>query len=70
MQLDEKPVLLVVGHQCSTVAEQAAAIAGVHAVWFVDNSCYAHQLAENMTELIVALSSSFSAIVAPCFYLW
>jgi electron transfer flavoprotein alpha subunit len=65
LQLDKNPVLLVVGHNCQKVAEQAAAMAGVHAVWLVDNPCYVHQLAENMSELVVSMASSFSAILAP-----
>ncbi|MBA2709794.1 MAG: electron transfer flavoprotein subunit alpha/FixB family protein [Tatlockia sp.] len=65
LQLDEKPILLVVGHECASVAEEAAALAGVHAVWLVDDSCYSHQLAENLSQLIVAMVSSFSAILAP-----
>ncbi|STX43118.1 electron transfer flavoprotein, alpha subuni [Legionella donaldsonii] len=65
LQLKENPVLLVVGHQCQTVAEQAATIAGVHAVWLVDSAVYAHPLAENMSELVIGMASSFSAILAP-----
>lgn len=65
LQLKENPVLLVVGHQCQTVAEQAATIAGVHAVWLVDSTVYAHPLAENISELVIGMASSFSAILAP-----
>ncbi|KTC84154.1 electron transfer flavoprotein subunit alpha/FixB family protein [Legionella brunensis] len=65
MQLKQNLVLLVAGHQCKAVAEQAAAIEGVHAVWLVDNICYEHQLAENLAELITSMASSFSAILAP-----
>lgn len=65
LQLDAKPILLVVGHDCSTVAKEAAAISGVETVWLVENSCYEHQLAENMSQLIVSIASSFSAILAP-----
>lgn len=65
LQLDKNPVLLVVGHECQVVAEQAAAIAGVHAVWLVDHAVYAHQLAENMSQLVQSIASSFSAILAP-----
>jgi len=65
LQLSGNPILLVVGHECQTVAKQAAMIAGVEAVWVADNSCYAHQLAENTTELVVSLASSFSAVLAP-----
>lgn len=65
LQLDKNPVLLVVGHDCQVVAEQAAAIAGVHAVWLVDDAAYAHQLADNLSELVVSLASSFPTILAP-----
>lgn len=65
LQLDKNPVLVVIGHECQSVAEQAATMAGVHAVWLVDNACYAHQLAENLSELIVSLATSFTAILAP-----
>jgi len=64
LQLDNKPVLLVVGFECQAVAEQAAALAGVHSVWHVDNSCYQHQLPENVSQLVVSIASSFDAIVA------
>lgn len=65
LQLDKKPILLVVGHQCQAVAEEAATMAGVHAVWLVDDAVYAHQLAENVAEVVVSLALSFSAILAP-----
>jgi electron transfer flavoprotein alpha subunit len=65
LQLEENPILLVVGHECLAVAEEAATIAGVHAVWLVDNACYAHQLAENTSQLVLSMASSFSAILAP-----
>ncbi|WP_298622904.1 FAD-binding protein [uncultured Legionella sp.] len=65
LELDSTPTLLVVGHQCRTVAEQAAELAGVHAVWYVDQPCYEHQLAEQISDLILSFASSFSAILAP-----
>lgn len=65
MQLEKNPVLLVIGHECQAVAEQAATMAGAHAVWLVDNACYAHLLAENISELVTSMASSFSVILAP-----
>ncbi|WED43829.1 electron transfer flavoprotein subunit alpha/FixB family protein [Legionella cardiaca] len=65
LQLKQELVLLVAGYQCQTVADQAAAIAGVHAVWLVDNVSYQHQLAENVADLITSIATSFSAILAP-----
>ncbi len=65
LQLGKNIDLLVIGHKCQTVAEQAATISGVQTVWLADNACYAHQLAENSSELVLKLAASFSAILAP-----
>ncbi|KTD45173.1 electron transfer flavoprotein subunit alpha/FixB family protein [Legionella quateirensis] len=65
LEVDNKPTLLVVGHQCKTVADQAAQLAGVHAVWHVDKPCYEHQLAEQISDLVVSFASSFDVILAP-----
>lgn len=64
LQFNEKPVLLVVGHNCQAVASEVAAIEGVETVWYVDDVCYEHQLAENVSQLVVALASSFTTILA------
>lgn len=63
-QFDENPILLVVGHQCEDVAAQAATLSGAHTVWLVDNECYANQLAENVSQLVVSLASSFTTLLA------
>lgn len=65
LQLYEKPVLLVIGHQCQAVADQAAKLAGVYAVWLVDDACYEHPLADNISPLITELAHSFQSIMAP-----
>ncbi len=65
LTLSEKPILLVAGYHCQTVAEEAAAIAGVDTVWWVDDACYEYPLAETFSELIIALNNSFTAILAP-----
>jgi len=62
---NEDCIILVAGYQCRQVAEQAAVVAGVHAVWLFDNACYEHPLAENLAAMIVSLADSFSAILAP-----
>lgn len=61
--LNANPILLVVGHNCQTVADEAATLANVEAVWLVDNACYQHQLPENISQLVVSLASSFNAIL-------
>lgn len=64
LELDDKPTLLVVGYQCSAVAEQVSTLAGVHAVWYVDKPCYEHQLAEQISDLVTSFANSFNAILA------
>lgn len=65
LQLNEKPTLLVVGSQCKTIAEQAASLAGVGTVWMVDDPCYKHPLAEQISELMLSMASSFDCFMAP-----
>ncbi len=56
--------LLVVGHNCSAVAEEAAKIGGVSKVLLADNSVYDHQLPENVGALIAELGANYSHILA------
>lgn len=64
-KLGKECVVLVAGYQCQKVAEDAAVVDGVHAVWLYDNACYEHPLAESLGNLIVGLADSFDAILAP-----
>lgn len=64
LQLDKKPILLVVGHECQKVADEVARLSGVTEVLLVDHRCYAHQMAENVAPLIAELSSSATVILA------
>ncbi|WP_028388678.1 electron transfer flavoprotein subunit alpha/FixB family protein [Legionella fairfieldensis] len=65
LQLEQKVVVLVAGYKCQSVAEQVAKIAGVKEVWLVDHIVYEHPLAETITELVISMVDSFSAILAP-----
>ncbi len=56
--------LLVAGHQCQAVAEEAAKVNGVTKVLVADNAAYEHQLAENVSLLVVELASNYEHIVA------
>jgi len=47
--------VLVAGYQCQAVAEAAAKYVGVNRVIKVDAAVLQHQLAENMSQLVVAL---------------
>lgn len=56
---------LVVGHDCGSVAEGAARIAGVSKVLKADDAAYAHALAENVAPLIAGLMDGYDAFLAP-----
>ncbi len=57
--------LLVAGENAQAAAEAASAIAGVRKVIHADNAAYAHQLAENLSKLVVELADGYSHILAP-----
>ncbi|WP_269913482.1 FAD-binding protein [Acinetobacter sp. HY1485] len=48
--------LLVAGENVQTVAEQASQVAGIAKVLVADHAVYAHQLAENVAELVASLT--------------
>ena len=55
--------VLVAGENCSGIAEKAAEIAGVNKVLLADNAAYAHQLAENIADLVVELGREYSHVL-------
>ncbi|RNF53038.1 electron transfer flavoprotein subunit alpha/FixB family protein [Marinomonas hwangdonensis] len=64
-QIDADVHVLVVGFECQTVVEQAAQVAGVNKVLVADNVVYEHQLAENVSKLIVEIAGGYGHILAP-----
>ena len=56
--------ILVAGHGCVTVAEQASSVAGVAKVLLADASAYEHALAENVSLLIAQIGSEYGHILA------
>lgn len=56
--------LLVAGEGVADIAAQAAEIAGVGKVLVADNAAYAQQLAENVADLVIELSSGYSHLLA------
>ena len=56
--------LLVAGHNCGVVAEEAAKVNGVSKVLVADNAAYEHQLAENVSLLVKDLAGDYDAIIA------
>ena len=57
--------VLVVGHQCRAVAEEAAKMAGAAKVLLADDAAYAHPLAESLAPLVVGLAPAYTHLVAP-----
>jgi electron transfer flavoprotein alpha subunit len=57
--------VLVAGHDCEGVANQAAKVAGVSLVLCAEDPAYEHELAENVAPLIVTLMSDRDAFLAP-----
>ena len=57
--------VLVAGENAKAAADAAARLAGVKKVLLADNAAYAHDLAEPLAALIVALAPSYDAFVAP-----
>jgi len=57
--------VLVAGKDCQAAAAAAAKLDGVAKVLIADGDAYAHQLAEPLAALIVALAPSYDAFVAP-----
>ena len=57
--------ILVAGHNCGSVAEASAKLAGVEKVIVADDALYAKPLAETMETLILSLAGGYDAILAP-----
>jgi len=57
--------VLVAGQNCSGAAQAAAKIAGVSKVLAADNAAYAHQLAENISQLVAELGKGYQYVLAP-----
>ncbi len=64
-QIGDDLDLLVVGNDCAAVAEAAAKVAGVARVRVADVPELAHQVAENVTSVLMGLASEYTHILAP-----
>ncbi len=56
--------LLVTGHNCQAVVDAAATVSGVNKVLVADNAAYEHQLAENVSALVLELVGDYEHILA------
>ena len=55
--------VLVAGHNCEAVANEAAQVGGVNKVLLADAEAYAHALPENVAPLVVSLSANYSHLL-------
>ena len=56
--------ILVAGHNCAAVAEQASSTSGISKVLVADSAAYAHALAENVSLVVAELGANYSHILA------
>jgi len=56
--------LLVAGFNCQSVVDSASKVNGVSKVLVADNAAYEHQLAENVSLLVLELAGDFEHIIA------
>jgi len=56
--------LLVAGANCQAVADTAAQVSGVSKVLVADSAAYEHQLAENISKLVMTVAADYSHILA------
>lgn len=55
--------VLVAGHNASAVAEAAAKVDSVNKVLHCDDAAYEHELAENLSALVVSIADSYTHIL-------
>ena len=58
-------IVLIAGHNCAGVADQAANVRGIAKVIVADDVAFANGLAENVSSLVVDLAFGYSHLVAP-----
>ena len=56
--------LLVAGFNCQSVVDAASQVNGVSKVLVADNAAYEHQLAENVSSLVLELAGDYEHIIA------
>lgn len=63
IQLETEIDLLIIGHDCASLMEEAKLLSSIQKVLVADSKDYAHQLAENVAPLIAEYASSYSFIL-------
>ncbi len=63
--LSDQITLLITGHQCEPVAQQAACLTGVTKILVADDPAHAFPLAENIAPLLASLAADYRYILTP-----
>ena len=63
-QLSDATHVLVAGHNCQNVADQAAKLEQVSTVLYVDNADLEHASAEALSDIVMSVSDQYSCIIA------
>ena len=64
-KIDKSVHAIVLGENCSKVAEQVSKCEGIEEVFIADNSIFKNHVAENISPVIFELSNKYSHILAP-----
>ena len=64
-KIDKSVHAIILGENCSSVADQVSKCEGVEEVFIADNSIFKNHVAENISPVIVDLSDKYSHILAP-----
>ena len=64
-KIDKSVHAIVLGENCSKVAEQVSKCEGIEEVFIADNSIFKNHVAENISPIILELSDKYSHILAP-----
>ncbi|MBA3813890.1 MAG: electron transfer flavoprotein subunit alpha/FixB family protein [Alphaproteobacteria bacterium] len=57
--------IVLIGHSCQKVAEEASRYEGVEKVWIMDHPSLLHPIAEEMTDTLLELAKGYGFVLAP-----
>jgi len=64
-QLNNKVEILIIGHECDTIAKELSNYKNINKVLVLNNKKYENPIAENFTKVILSIAENYSHIVAP-----
>ena len=64
-KIDKSVHAIVLGENCSKIADQISKCEGIEEVFIADNAIYKNHIAENIAPIVVELASNYSHILAP-----